>query len=854
MRSSLKATIAALILSTTALPAIAQENPSTILVLDASGSMWGQIDGVNKITIAREVVANILADFPRDQNLGFVTYGHRERGQCSDIQTVIQPAPGTAPEIIKIVSELNPRGMTPMTDAVIAAAEALRHTEQPATVILVSDGIETCNPDPCAAARALEQAGIDFTAHVIGFDVRGEAEALMQMQCIAEETGGRFLTADNAQELTEALQQVVAAPASGTFTFTANLGGSEVGVEPVWDWQQVPLTLPLVPGDVLWEISDNEHSFVQKSTGNPFTVDLPFGEYVVTVHSEAHDVFSQIENAFSADSIRNIHAIFPPALTKPVEVSMIAVTGGADGPQVETPVTWTFEIEGDGFELDGNPGVTELRPGQWSVTGYHAALERDQSVQLTIVAGEPVTHVMVFDDPQPDLPQATVSAPAQVVVGSAFPVTWEAEGLDPRDYVTIVPAGADAGSYTNYDRLSEGKIEASLRAPAEPGLYEVRLQTEGAGRVLAITPIEVVDVEVTVSAPTQVIVGSAFPVTWTAEGLHPRDYVTIVPAGAEEGAYTNYDRMEGKAEGGLRAPAEPGLYEVRLQMEGSGRVLAITPVEVVDAEVTVSAPAEVLVGSQFAVSWAAEGLHPRDYVTIVAAGAEEGAYTDYDRMEGKAEGSLRAPAEPGLYEVRLQMEGSGRVLATTPVEVMEGNVIVSGPERVRAGTEMALSWTGAIYSRDYVTIVPAGTEDGEYADYIRVGSTTQGKMTAPAEPGLYEIRYHLERESRVMARHPVEVLAADAPMDEGAGLVVPAAGTPGETVTISWTGGADSADQRVTLARADQADFSWIYAENAIGRNSLEMTLPDAPGTYEVRFLDIAGRSVLGRSIVEVQP
>ena len=81
----LKAAVAALALGAASLPAIAQERPGTILVLDASGSMWGQIDGVNKITIAREVVADILADFPAEQDLGFVTYGHRERGDCTDI-------------------------------------------------------------------------------------------------------------------------------------------------------------------------------------------------------------------------------------------------------------------------------------------------------------------------------------------------------------------------------------------------------------------------------------------------------------------------------------------------------------------------------------------------------------------------------------------------------------------------------------------------------------------------------------------------------------------------------------------------------------------------------------------------
>ena len=751
MNRFLTAAIVALGLGAASLPVIAQEKPSTILVLDASGSMWGQIDGVNKIVIAREVVSDILADFPEDQNLGFVTYGHRERGQCSDIQTVIQPAPGTAPEIVKIVNELNPRGMTPMTDAVIAAAQALRHTEQAATVILVSDGIETCNPDPCAAARALEQSGIDFTAHVIGFDVAGEAEALMQMQCIAEETGGRFITADNAAELSDALREVVEAL---------------------------------------------------------------------------------------------------PAVT---ELTLRAVMDSQDGPLVETPVIWSLDMDEDGFEFDGNPGVVELQQGSWNVIGYHMVLEQEKSVQLTITEGQPLTYAMVFETPEPALPEATVGAPGQVVVGSEFAVSWEAEGLASRDYVTIVPAGADEGAYTNYDRL-EGRNEGKLRAPAEPGLYEVRLQMEGSGRVLASTPIEVIEAEVSVSAPAQVVVGSEFAVGWEAEGLYQRDYVTIVPVGADEGAYTNYDRLEGRNEGKLRAPAEPGLYEVRLQMEGSGRVLASTPIEVIEAEVSVSAPVQVVVGSEFAVSWEAEGLYPRDYVTIVPVGADEGAYTDYDRIEGRNEGTLRAPTEPGLYEVRLQMEGSGRVLASTPIEVMEGNVTVSGPERVRAETEMTLVWTGAIYPRDYITIVPAGASDGDYAAYIRVGSAEQGKMSAPSEPGLYEIRYVLERGNRVMARQALEVLAADAPMDEGAGLVAPARAKPGGIITVTWTGGTDSADQRVALAHADQADFSWISAESAIGRDRLEIVLPDAPGTYEVRFLDVAGRAVLGRSIVEVQP
>jgi len=762
MRSLVTAGLIALT-SALAPAALAQERPSTILVLDASGSMWGQIDGINKITIARDVVGDIVSDFPADQNLGFVTYGHRERGQCADIETLVEPAPGTAAEIAGIVEGLNPRGMTPMTDAVVTAAQALRNTEQAATVILVSDGIETCNPDPCAAARALEEAGVDFTAHVIGFDVRGEADALLQMQCIAEETGGRFLTADNAQELNEALREVTAAPASGSFTFTANLGGEEIGDETIWERPAAPLELPLLSGEVIWEISDTSFNMVQTGTANPFITDLPFGDYIVTVHSTAQDDFSQTEASLALDSARNVHAIFPPITSQP--------------------------------------------------------------------------------------PAAQVFGPAQTLVGSAFTVSWQGEGLAPRDYVTIVPADAEDGAYADYDRL-ENRTEGELRAPAEPGLYEVRLQLDAGDRVLARTPVEVVDADVTVSAPAQVVVGSAFPVTWQGEGLHARDYVTIVPAGSADGTYADYDRMQGRSEGELRAPAEPGLYEVRLQLDVGDRVLARTPVEVVDAEVAVSAPAQVVVGSAFPVTWQGEGLHPRDYVTIVPAGSADGTYADYDRMQGRSEGELRAPAEPGLYEVRLQLDAGDRVLARTPVEVMDGNVSLDGPDRARAGAEITLSWTGAIHPRDYIAIVPGGTPDGEQSGYRRIQDEDQATFTAPAEPGAYEIRYHLDRGDRVMARRPLEVLAADAPIDEGAGLMVPGTARPGDIVTVSWTIEAGDADRRVALARADAPDFTWITVHHVGDETETVIKLPDEPGQYEVRFLDLQSQSVLGRAMI----
>ncbi|MCU9840317.1 VWA domain-containing protein [Ruegeria sp. WL0004] len=121
---------------------------SAILVLDASGSMWGQIEGAAKIEIACRIASDLLATLPADQPLGLMVYGHRRKGGCSDIKTLALPAPGNRTAIAEAVAGLKPKGKTPMLDAVRQAAEALRYTEEKAIVILVSGGSSPATPPP----------------------------------------------------------------------------------------------------------------------------------------------------------------------------------------------------------------------------------------------------------------------------------------------------------------------------------------------------------------------------------------------------------------------------------------------------------------------------------------------------------------------------------------------------------------------------------------------------------------------------------------------------------------------------------------------------------------------------------
>jgi len=182
----------------------------TLLILDGSNSMWGQIDGRSKIEIAREVIGDFLADMPLDRQLGLMVYGHRREADCEDIELLVPVAQDTGAEIRKRIGEVTPRGKTPIGASVLQAAEALDYRTHPATIVLVSDGIETCGVDLCLLAETLNSEGLSFTMHIVGFDLDEDESATLE--CLASATGGLFVTATDADQLDTALQKTMAAP------------------------------------------------------------------------------------------------------------------------------------------------------------------------------------------------------------------------------------------------------------------------------------------------------------------------------------------------------------------------------------------------------------------------------------------------------------------------------------------------------------------------------------------------------------------------------------------------------------------------------------------------------------------
>lgn len=180
--------------------------PEVIFILDASGSMWGNAGDKTKIEAAKEVMIQVVPALAPEIKVGLVAYGHRRKGDCKDIEVLINAGSDDRTGLLEKVKNLQPKGKTPITDAVSTVVEQLKTKENETTVVLISDGIETCNADPCKSMKALKDIGIKFILHVVGFGVSDDET--QQLTCLAEAGGGKYLAASDRNSLLDALNNI----------------------------------------------------------------------------------------------------------------------------------------------------------------------------------------------------------------------------------------------------------------------------------------------------------------------------------------------------------------------------------------------------------------------------------------------------------------------------------------------------------------------------------------------------------------------------------------------------------------------------------------------------------------------
>lgn len=258
--------------------AAAQDGQTVALILDASGSMNARLaSGQSRIDAAKAAVLAFVGKIDPATRLSLRAYGHqsptRERN-CNDTQMLVDfdAAARNRGDIEGKVGSITARGYTPITRVITLAAGDVGKQPGSRAVVLVSDGKETCEGDPCAAAKALAEADAKLTIHTIGFNV--DAAARYQLQCIARVARGSYWDASNAADLGDRLNEAA----------TARPAPPPAAVTSVTVTRPRPGKLQINP------IGTERHDVVDASSGQKVgsisnlgsIIDLPEGLYNVT--------------------------------------------------------------------------------------------------------------------------------------------------------------------------------------------------------------------------------------------------------------------------------------------------------------------------------------------------------------------------------------------------------------------------------------------------------------------------------------------------------------------------------------------------------------------------------------------
>ncbi|MFM1931945.1 MAG: hypothetical protein RL226_1248, partial [Bacteroidota bacterium] len=260
------------------LVSMAQDKTRILFVFDASNSMNGYWGHERKIETATRLLSASLAEVYQFENLelGLRVYGHQTqhvqgKQDCDDTELVVPIASGNNLIIKKELSRIQPKGTTPIARSLERAAEDFSDCPDCRNIIiLITDGIEACDEDPCAVSKALQAKNIIVRPFIIGIGI--EDKYKKTFECV-----GNFFDATDPETFEVVLDLVV----------TEALNNTSVQID-LLDGQKKP-TISDVPV-TLYNSKTGEvmYNFVHtlNAAGLPDTLSLdPLPVYKLVVHT-----------------------------------------------------------------------------------------------------------------------------------------------------------------------------------------------------------------------------------------------------------------------------------------------------------------------------------------------------------------------------------------------------------------------------------------------------------------------------------------------------------------------------------------------------------------------------------------
>ena len=190
-------------------------------MLDGSGSMWGLFEKEQKIDVAKRLLTHLvdsLAGLP-DVEIALRAYGHtspKVKQDCKDTKLEVPFAPNNRDQIIAKLKEIKPKGTTPIAYSLsVAANDFPRSNNVRNIIVLITDGIEECDGDPCAVSLGLQKRGIMLKPFIIGLGIN--EDLVSQLDC-----AGNFFNATDEASFGKILNVVISNALNNT-TVQVNL-------------------------------------------------------------------------------------------------------------------------------------------------------------------------------------------------------------------------------------------------------------------------------------------------------------------------------------------------------------------------------------------------------------------------------------------------------------------------------------------------------------------------------------------------------------------------------------------------------------------------------------------------------
>ena len=372
----------------------ADPDSAVLLIMDSSGSM-AEDDGTGrpKIAAAKEALFGLVRELPEGANVGLRVYGHRvpntdmERG-CQDTELIVPVGPLDREAMNERIRSYDARGFTPIGLSLREGARDFPASATERTMVLVSDGIDTCGaPPPCEVARELARRDVDLRIETVGFQVDPAARDMLR--CIAEATGGSYTDASNAEELAEGLR-ALSRRALRLYQplGTPVQGGPEPEAAPVLEAGQY--TDLISPGERLWysiEL-DRGQSLAVSATmvaiGERVSLFPPFPVFRMSALnpelSESVIGFEQLPAVETTtlgfrSPVIGTEEDFARYEEPGVYAISLELLEGEALPSPAYPLELTFEVFGEEAEDEpGSPGVQGEGPGAVPVGGRGVGL------------------------------------------------------------------------------------------------------------------------------------------------------------------------------------------------------------------------------------------------------------------------------------------------------------------------------------------------------------------------------------------------------------------------------------------------------------------------------------------------